>query len=177
MEEEFMEVNDVPESTDDVVETNNDFSDEDEPLDLGESHEMSEEDFEKFKDSLNDNQEDNSDDVIETTNDFNAEEDEPLDLGEPNEPLDDGDEPLDLGEPNEPLDDGDEPLDLGEPNEPLKSEDVEEVEEQEDNKNSEQYIPYEYTKESEEKALDPNADEHKGFTDYLQNWVNDDVKK
>ena len=161
MEEEFMEVNDVPEGTDDVVETNNDFSDEDEPLDLGEPHEMSEEDFEEFKDSLNDNQEDNSDDVIETTNDFNAEEDEPLDLGEPNEPLDDGDEPLDLGEPNEPL----------------KSEDVEEVEEQEDNKNSEQYIPYEYTKESEEKALDPNADEHKGFTDYLQNWVNDDVKK
>ena len=177
MEEEFMEVNDVPEGTDDVVETNNDFSDEDEPLDLGEPHEMSEEDFEEFKDSLNDNQEDNSDDVIETTNDFNAEEDEPLDLGEPNELLDDGDEPLDLGEPNEPLDDGDEPLDLGEPNEPLKSEDVEEVEEQEDNKNSEQYIPYEYTKESEEKALDPNADEHKGFTDYLQNWVNDDVKK
>lgn len=161
MEEEFMEVNDVPESTYDVVETNNDFIDEDEPLDLGESHEMSEENFEEFKDSLNDNQEDNSDDVIETTNDFNAEEDEPLDLGEPNEPLDDGDEPLDLGEPNEPL----------------KSEDVEEVEEQEDNKNSKQYIPYEYTKESEEKALDPNADEHKGFTDYLQNWVNDDVKK
>ena len=156
-----MEVNDVPESTYDVVETNNDFIDEDEPLDLGESHEMSEENFEEFKDSLNDNQEDNSDDVIETTNDFNAEEDEPLDLGEPNEPLDDGDEPLDLGEPNEPL----------------KSEDVEEVEEQEDNKNSKQYIPYEYTKESEEKALDPNADEHKGFTDYLQNWVNDDVKK
>ena len=84
MEEDFIEVNDVPEGTYDIVETNNEITDADEPLDLGEPHVMNDEEFEDLQKSLNDDKEENSDIVVDKeTDEFKDEADEPLDLGEP----------------------------------------------------------------------------------------------
>ena len=78
MEEDFIEVNDVPEGTYDIVETNNEITDADEPLDLGEPHVMNDEEFEDLQKSLNDDKEENSDIVVDKeTDEFKDEADEP----------------------------------------------------------------------------------------------------
>ena len=125
----------------------------DEPLDLGEPHKMSEEEFEDFKKSLNDESDDEYNEPI--VEDINDEEDD-----EYNEPI--------VDDINDEEDD--------EYNEPI----VEDINDEEDKEydepiadEKEEYANFEETDKYKEIATDPNSsgeDLHNAFIDHLKKY-------
>ena len=147
-------------------------TDGNEPLDLGESHKMTDEEFEDFKKEIGDEPE-NSLDIGKEGKDILEEDDELLDLGKPHEMTEE--EFKDFKDDLE----RDKLLDLDKTNEITdeKSKDVVEDGNEKtsntDTNSDEKYIPYDQTDDYKGKATDSNStgdDLHKGFTDHLKKW-------
>lgn len=170
MDEEFKEVEDVQEENNEIVETNEDIEGWDDPLDLGEPHTMSDEEFEDFKKSLNENKKDVSDEVTD---------DESLtsDTEDTNDDIEGWNDPLDLGKPHTTSDTEDTSKkdikpEVEIPNGPTVRGNKSEIPEEEP------YIKYEETEEYKDKSINGTSEElHEGFINHLRGYVNDDVKE
>lgn len=194
MEEDLKEIDKVPEGKYEIVETKKELIDEDEPLDLGKPHIMSEEEYEDFKKSLEDNEEKKID-IIESKKDYKKgylddenkwhgdKDEEPL-FGKNGElrTLNDEEIPLTEEEKKElnkniENDSTDLTKDISnedlEKNKTKKSEKTEEPE-----KIEKPYIKYEETEDYKDRTINGTGEDlHKGLINHLRNYVKEDMKE
>lgn len=195
MKEDLNEINNMSEGKDNIAKKNKVLTDENEPLDLGKPHIMSDKEYEDFKKSLEDNKVEKTD-IIESKNvhpkgylDDKGKwhgnlDDEPLFGKDGNlRTLNKEEIPL-TDEEKKGLKKGNTDLEKDSSNKDLeKNKKVDDkTKKTETVKNSEKieepYIDYEKTEDYKDRAINGTGEDlHKGFINYLRNNVKEDIKE